>query len=106
MVSNFDVSDNQTFFSESVEYDAIIPNHGDHAYCVVAFDPNTMTYFIKNLYKIEDYLDRTIVWRHLPFLFNLGLITLDTYFSLVNSQLWREPVEQNVIAVIEFSDML
>ena len=82
IISNICLSEENelTPICASEAYDGIILNHGDHAYCLVAFDTKTVAFLISSLHTVEDYLDRTIVWRHLPFLMRLQFIDTFTYF--------------------------
>ena len=47
---------------------AVIINHDDHTYAKVRFDQRTLDTFESDLCSIDDYLARTIVWRHLGIL--------------------------------------
>lgn len=45
--------------------EAVILNHGDHAYSTVFYDPHTLANLETNLYKIDDYLTRLGVIQNL-----------------------------------------
>lgn len=62
---------------------AIIINHDDHAYAKVRFDQRTLDTFETDLSSIDDYLARTIVWRHLWMLVQDCQMSSVQYLGLV-----------------------
>lgn len=69
VTENIVISDKEELNQIEVEFKgpvkAIIINHGDHAYAKVRFDQKTLTTFEKELYNIDEYLERCVVWRQL-----------------------------------------
>jgi hypothetical protein len=44
---------------------AIIVNHHDHSYAKIRYDERTLKTLATEMYKIDDYLTRAVVWRQL-----------------------------------------
>ena len=44
---------------------AIIVNHHDHSYAKIRYDEKTLATLTTEMYKIDDYLTRSILWRQL-----------------------------------------
>jgi len=104
MIKNVVISEKEQL--NKVEFDfnfpvkAIIINHGDHAYCKVRFDEKTLNCFENELYKIDEYLTRSVVWRQLWLLVMDGQMSSLQYFDFVVKQLPQETVEQAITSTL------
>ena len=56
---------NKVEFSFNSPVKAIIINYDGHGFCKVRFDQRTLNTFETELFRIDDYLARSLVWRHL-----------------------------------------
>jgi len=63
---------------------AIVINHSDHAYAKVRYDERSLKCFEEELFKIQDYLTRSVIWRQLWFHVMDGEMSSLQYFELVN----------------------
>lgn len=79
---------------------AVIINHDDHAFAKVRFDQRTLDTFESDLSKIDDYLDRASVWRHLWILVQDCQMSSAQFFDFVVKQLPLETVEQSIVATL------
>ena len=72
VVQNIVLSEKEELNAVSIDFKfpikAVIINHDDHAYAKVRFDQRTLDTFESDLSSFDDYLARTIVWRHLMIL--------------------------------------
>ena len=75
-------------------FGAINVNHGEHAYCKVRYDANSVDWFKENLHKVTHSLTRAAVWRNLWILMLDKKMTSLQYMEFVKKQLILEPVEQ------------
>lgn len=63
------ISDKEALNSFEVDFKgpvkAIVVNHGDHTYSKIRFDNHTLTTFENELFKIDDFTDRSMIWGNL-----------------------------------------
>ena len=87
----------------TVEFDfkgpveAIIINHDSHAYTKIRYDKRTLDSLEQNMSKIDDFVCRSIVWRHLWIHVLDCKMSSIQYFNFVAKQLPLEQVEQTIV---------
>lgn len=72
---------------------AVIINNDAQSFNKVRFDQRTLDTFEADLSKIDDYLARSLVWRHLWILVQDCRMSSTQYFNFVIKQLPKETVE-------------
>ena len=90
--------------AELKQVHAVIINHDEHAFCKVRFDkdhPNcSLTFFEQNLHKVDNYLTRAVVWRHLWSLVEDCQLSPLSYYQFAVKQLPQETVEGSISLAI------
>ena len=72
---------------------AVFINHGSHAYSKLRFDDRSLACFENDLYKIDDYLTRCVIWRQLWLSVQDVQYSSLSFFNFVVKQLPKETVE-------------
>lgn len=98
MIEDIIVSDEDTpiKFTFTGQVKAIVINHGDHAYVKVRYDKKTLDTFERELCKIDEYMERCVVWRQLWYHVTDKKMSSLQYFNFVVKQLPNETVEQAI----------
>jgi aminopeptidase N len=85
---------NQVEFEFQGPVSAIIINFDEHAYAKIRFDQKTLDNLEKNLYKINDYVARGMVWRQIWIhVIDCKMSSLQ-YINFIINQLPLETIEQ------------
>jgi len=87
-------------------YKAIVVNDGDYAFCKVSYDEQSVDCFQEELYKVDDVLERCVIWRQLWIMVLDGKVSSVKYCDIVAKQLKHESIEQIFTNVLESLDHL
>ena len=87
IMENLVTSDKNELTPVEVEFKgpvkAIIVNHHDHTFAKIRYDEKTLATLTTEMYKIDDYLTRAILWRQLWLQVGDGLMSPIQYLDFV-----------------------
>ena len=76
-------------------------NANNKGYCRVVLDKISLKFFLENLSKIEDDLNRNYIWRILCDNLKIKNVTPDEFIQCVNDHLIKETEENTMMVVLQ-----
>ena len=90
--------------SRSKRYCAVLVNHNDNGFFKYNMDKISLNWFLHNMYRIEDFLTRMIIWHHINELVKDARLRYDEYVENALKIVFLEP--ENLIVSFVFEMLL